>query len=584
MKSEFKLTLNNFDKSISSGMLKKGKDYYDDGAVLEIDEHKGKWTAEVEGTDMYTITVQVKNKTDIEEWFCDCPYDGDLCKHVVAVLFCIKEQIALQKTIPAAKDPKKLFDSVLSQVSLDESHEFIKHYASINKDFKTAFELYFAAKDDRIDIGAKYSDLIRKLIKKNSDRGFLDYRGGITLSKEVGKLLQDGAQLAHKKNYKDAFVIATVILKEMMQVITYCDDSSGSIGSTLYASTELIETIAEAEDVAPDMKNRIFDFLLPELNDKVYFDYGDFGYYIFSVFKNLAACLNRNDEYLQYLDLMYSKSTGEYEDYQRDFFKTEKIEFLNETGRTEEANQLIAENMDIKAVRQAEVDKAIAGNDLKKAKTLLNEGMRKAEADKLPGLANSWEKQLLNIAVIENDIPLVRWYCKKFAFDRAFENQYYNQWKATFTKEEWPEIVEHVIREIDEKTRKNHKETQWSPLNYALLQALAPLYITENYLDRLFLLVKEEKRLDVLMRFHGYLIADYGDELIKLYVPALITDADGSSNRDHYIQLTNTMKKIVDDIPAGKEAIKQTTQSLLVKYPRRPAMVEELNKLLKSLK
>ena len=90
----------------------------------------------------------------------------------------------------------------------------------------------------------------------------------------------------------------------------------------------MIETIAEAEDVEPDMKNRIFDFLLLELKDKVYFDYGDFGYYLFSVFKNLAGYLNRNDEYIQYLDLMYGKSTGKYENYRRDFFKTEKIESI----------------------------------------------------------------------------------------------------------------------------------------------------------------------------------------------------------------------------------------------------------------
>lgn len=357
MQGNFKLTLNNFDKVIGSGMLKKGQDYFDDGAVVEIDEHKGKWTAEVEGTELYNVTVQVKSKTNIEDWFCDCPYDGELCKHVVAVLFSIKEQIALQKTIPSKKRQKNLFDSVLSQVSPDESKEFIRHYASINKDFKNAFELYFAAKDARIDVSAKYSDLIRKLIKKNSERGYMDYRGAIALAKEATKLVQEGIQLANRNNYKDGFIIATVVFKEMMQVLTWCDDSSGSVGDALFYAMELIEHIAEDEALPVDMKIRIFDFLHRELKDKLYFEYGDFGYELVPAFKELAMFLNRSDEYLQYLDLMCSKFTGKYENYGRNFFKTEKIDFLNETGKTEEADKLMADDKEEPEEKEAEDDK-----------------------------------------------------------------------------------------------------------------------------------------------------------------------------------------------------------------------------------
>ena len=341
MQGDFKLTLNNFNKLISSGMLKKGQDYFDNGAVIEIDEHDGKWTAEVEGTDEYTVTVEVKKKSEIKEWFCDCPYDGDLCKHVVAVLFSIKEQIALQKTIPLNNNPKKLFDSVLSKVNLEELREFIKHYASANKEFKNAFELYFAEKDDRIDIGEKYRDLIHKLIKKHSDRGHLDYRGGIALAKEIMQLIQQGIQLTHKNNYQDALTIGAVVLKEMMEVVTYCDDSNGSVAETISYSIELIEDIATDEHVAMDIKVQVYNFLSKELKDKRYLQNGDFGYDLLSLFKELSISLNHTDDYLQYLTLMPGKLTDKYDSYTRDFFQRERIDFLNEIGRTSEAEVLI---------------------------------------------------------------------------------------------------------------------------------------------------------------------------------------------------------------------------------------------------
>jgi hypothetical protein len=49
------------------------------------------WTAEVEGSDLYTVEIKLNNG-EIVSWECDCPYDyGDICKHVVAVLLYIRD-------------------------------------------------------------------------------------------------------------------------------------------------------------------------------------------------------------------------------------------------------------------------------------------------------------------------------------------------------------------------------------------------------------------------------------------------------------------------------------------------------------
>jgi hypothetical protein len=83
------------------------------------------------------------------------------------------------------------------------------------------------------------------------------------------------------------------------------------------------------------------------------------------------------------------------------------------------------------------------------------------------------------------------------------------------------------------------------------------------------------------MRYHDYLAPHYPAELLHIYLPALEIQGDKASDRSQYSQLAGLMKKLIKDIPVSKEQIIAVAQKLKIKYPRRPAMVDELNKLLK---
>jgi hypothetical protein len=530
---------------------------------------------------LYNVSVSLKSEQEISEYFCDCPYDGDICKHLVAFFYSMREEIKKQKQEPKKGAKKNQFEDLLTKINANEYREFIKGYAAKNKDFRIALELFFADKDDRIDVGEKYTDLIRKLIKKYADRGFIDYRSSSGLANEVGKLISKGYELSHQKNYRDAFAIARSVLKEMMEALTCCDDSSGSMGGTVINAIELIDDMAKSEDVPIDMKEHIFGFLQTELNNKLYFDYGDFGYDLFGVFEALAIQLNKSKEFLDFIEAILPKLTGEYDTYRIKFFKTERISFLEAIGREDEAEALIQQNLDIESIRQGEINKAIDKTDFAKAKKLVNDGIRIAEAMQHPGTVTKWEKELLRIAVLENDVPLVRYYCKQFAFGRwGIDSEYYNKLRATYSKEEWLAIIEDHINETIQRLTRDKKD-KWSSLNSQLLEALNVIYIEEKYWGRLFALVKNEDSLGKILQFHSYLVAHYPDELLELYLPALALQGDKASDRSQYANLVGTMKKIIKDIPFGKEQIIALAKNLKEKYPRRPAMIDELNGLLK---
>ncbi|MCB9118024.1 MAG: SWIM zinc finger family protein [Caldilinea sp.] len=76
----------------TSQSFSRGKDYYDNGAVLEIARRGALITAEVEGSDYapYAITIQLDDAGAIDDAMCSCPYDySGYCKHIVAVLLAL---------------------------------------------------------------------------------------------------------------------------------------------------------------------------------------------------------------------------------------------------------------------------------------------------------------------------------------------------------------------------------------------------------------------------------------------------------------------------------------------------------------
>jgi len=46
----------------------------------------GTWYAEVEGNyGVYQVEIETDNKSNVTNYYCDCPYDGAICKHIAAI-------------------------------------------------------------------------------------------------------------------------------------------------------------------------------------------------------------------------------------------------------------------------------------------------------------------------------------------------------------------------------------------------------------------------------------------------------------------------------------------------------------------
>ena len=240
--------------------------------------------------------------------------------------------------------------------------------------------------------------------------------------------------------------------------------------------------------------------------------------------------------------------------------------------------------MDIVEVRQAAVNKVLEKKDYAAAKKLIADGITIAERKGHPGTVNAWKEVLLQIAIKEKDTEAIRNYAKFFALDSRFSAEYYKMWKKTYPSAEWKVVIDKHIEETLQKIEKQKSGRGWNSSYLSVLYNLTPIYIQEQYWGKLLAFVEQEKSLEITLQFHDYLAKQYPEDLLDIYLPALEAYGTRATDRKQYAELVTKMKKIMKDIPAGKERILALAQKLKEQFsvkPRRPAMIEELNKILK---
>jgi uncharacterized Zn finger protein len=574
-------TLQDFDAHIPLKILQRGYTYYNDQAIASlVATAAGHWEALVAGTADYAVKIELDGK-EVQSWSCDCPYeDGPVCKHVAAVLYALRDEegILLAQHQRAEDEPD--FEELLRKLTLKELREFIRHEKEGDREFGERFRLYFASKTPRVDVAKKYRDLVRQAVKRHSSRGFMDYRQTFAFRRDLEPVLRQAEKALDKREFQVALAIGQVLAEEVMGVLTHCDDSAGSVGGMLAQGIGILGKISQNESAGLEWLQQILAWLEKQLPDQKWFDYGDFGYDLLEVAEAAALRLD-SERFLNLLDTLLNARTGK--EFRQRFFREalikHKIHFLQAQGR-EEAAALIEANLDIVEVRRMKVQQALERQDYPQAKQLIAGGIERAEQLQHPGTVRQWEEVLLQIAQAEGDLEGVRFWAKRFAFGRTFNKQYYELWKSTYPAEHWPEVIEQHIQSIIAEQQGKERKFDWDDLGHALFLHLAPICIQEEQWTRLLALIPENPDGGILDQVHPYLASRYPAELLALYLPVLTDMAERASDRKGYQALAAQMKRIKQDLADSHTAIDELAAELIRRYPRRPAMKEELGKLL----
>ena len=560
------MNLKNFEKQIPSKILERGYSYFKNHHIISlVREEPGTWFAEVEGNENYNVTIETEGD-ELDYWDCDCPFEGDICKHVVAVIYSIADIESSPNNSSRKltnKKRKNVISDILKKASKEDLAEFIKLQSLKDHNFRNTFTTHFAEYIDE-DAVNKYMMIIKNIIKASEDRyGFIDYRSAHTFTRNMETLLNKSERLLEDGNINESLAIC----KSMIEVIPslIMDDSDGGIQILSdYTFNIFSEIAAKAK---PELRDALFQYCInkyPELKKTNY----DFGDEILYILPDLITTEEQEKDFFKLVDKQIKLESGnEYSEYKVRHLIQVKINFLTGRNRKEEAWRLVEDNHQHPEFMEMIVDKLLEKKDYKKAVELCFEGIRIAEEKQHPGTVHEWNEKLLSIYETTENIAEIRKMSEKLLFESNFQLKYYKKLKSTYEKSEWPGICEGIINKIKGKKAIG---------SYHFANTLADIFVEENYRERLLKLLQlNPEEINFINRYAKHLKNLYPGELILLYESGIKKLAENTGRR-YYDEVAGYLKSL-EQITGGDEKVKSLVNYFHQIYKNRKAMMQVLD-------
>ncbi len=134
------MTIQELINHIPFEILQRGQNYFDNENILQLNlGRNGTWYAEVEGNyGNYEVEIDTDNKKKVTNYYCDCPYDGAICKHIAAVALTINEK----NTITISSDDEtneESWEQLIKDAKPKDLRNFILDYGKTCYQSKTIF-------------------------------------------------------------------------------------------------------------------------------------------------------------------------------------------------------------------------------------------------------------------------------------------------------------------------------------------------------------------------------------------------------------------------------------------------------------
>ncbi len=553
------MRLDDFENEISAVIFRRGEDYYENGLVEDLEEvAPGRWNAVVEGTTDYETEVCIKNG-EIVSWDCDCPYDGYMCKHVVAVLLAVRdegtgfsdyEEVRTEQE-QLSQDDAAVSGDLMARISLlteRQLSDFVGNYAQKDAVFKEELLKYVMSKQLSGTAGT-YRREVRKYICYADIYGILDK--GILLL-EAGRI-------------EEAAAIALQTLESFADEYEYDDyaDSDNIDPDVCERAGDLIRRIVDDSRTASELKRSIVVELDSLSGKDVYaqFDMFDMDGLVADVSQNILS----KEDILAMIDIHLRTEP----EYRLADWVQRKVHVLAGMGRTDEAADVVDGYLYLPEIRREEVDKAVEAGNYERALAMLDEGIDLAEKNGHYGTRNSWRERKREVFEAQGRVDDVVEITREMFLDSP-KMEDYRRLRSLIKAEKWPEYLDSLIgraRLVD--------------YSYYTSCSRAEIFREEKEYGRLLALIaklRPEDRLHALMTYSSVLQAGYSAQLLDMFTPLIKDYAERNVNVKAYpyvVQVLRQMRKL----NGGEEVVSELVSLFRSKYARRSRMMQELDRL-----
>lgn len=553
------MRLDDFENEISAVIFRRGEDYYENGLVEDLEEvAPGRWNAVVEGTTDYETEVCIKNG-EIVSWDCDCPYDGYMCKHVVAVLLAVRdegtgfsdyEEVRTEQE-QLSQDDAAVSGDLMARISLlteKQLREFVGKYAQKDAVFKEELLKHVMSRQ-LSGTTETYRREVRKYICYADIYGILDK--GILLL-EAGRI-------------EEAVAIALQTFESFADEYEYDDyaDNDNIDPDVCERAGDLIRRIVDDSRTASELKRRIVVELDSLSGKDVYaqFDMFDMDGLVADVSQNILS----KEDILAMIDI-HLRTEPEY--CLADWVQR-KVHVLAGMGRTDEALDVVDRYLYLPEIRREEVDMAVEAGNYERALAMLDEGIDLAEKNGHYGTRNSWMERKRDVFEAQGRVDDVVEITREMFLDSP-KMEDYRRLRSLIKAEKWSEYLNSLIgraRLVD--------------YSYYTSCSRAEIFREEKEYGRLLALIaklRHEDRIHALMTYSSVLQAGYSAQLLDMFTPLIKDYAERNVNVKAYpyvVQVLRQMRKL----NGGEEVVSELVSLFRSKYARRSRMMQELDRL-----
>ena len=576
------MNLNNFESHIDPVIFERGYGYYETGAVTSIKETDNNvWEAEVEGSDAYTVDVELDALGDIIYTVCDCPYDmGEYCKHQVAVFLTLcdlmnkkagqeyhgqfnNKQIAdqaLQQTVPAEKKIDINLRRLLSERTKEELVNLLVGIAFEYEDVMSRIELSFNAGTEKDEL-KKSVALIRSYINKYCDSDdYIDYYDTPKAVKGAEMVLDNARYYIEMDKAEHAVDLALCVLREMTNLIENADDSDGEIGFIISQCFDLINEIIAGPNLTTVCKDSILDKLLREDANPLYSGWSDWRLDLLNASARLADNPKRR---IMVEGRLASVIRAKNKESDIDDYFTEEVHLIrygiiDKFDGAEKGRAYIKQNIHYSQFRKNAIEAAFDEQDYEEVVRLAQNG---EEQDRnKSGLVNQWREYRYKAYKQMGKTDELRELAMSFILSGSIE--YYHELKSTYNASKWPDVYPGIILALEEKQRMTQ------PVYTEIL-------IEEGEKEKLLEYVK--KNVSRVRQYYRYLVPEYSDIVYKMFRQYIEYCAEMADSRNKYkgvCAIIRDLKKA-----GGRTQTAEIKEMLIKKYPRKKAFQDELSRV-----
>ncbi|MHC1762554.1 MAG: hypothetical protein AB9917_24135 [Negativicutes bacterium] len=400
---------------------------------------------------------------------------------------------------------------------------------------------------------SEIKERIATTIRRNSDRGFIPYSGCNRICAEMSAILEETERCPEEKL---AFDIFMVVLLRMMKLISHADTSSGAATDVIRFCLEDIEKLCQT--AAEAQQKYFFDSIIKAARNKAFQDWPDQGY---ELLKSAVHFVRDNKQAQKIKDIFPLLGTlYDGKPYPDELLIT--LAIIERLDGAEAADQYMMAHIDVPEMRMLAVDKAFAARHYLRVEKLCREAIKenvRGDFNRRPPWAYYLERLYAEINQQEKLHDTIRFIL--FQRDTSY----------------FPKLKEIYVRQGVWEER---RESLWQELSQTLAShEYASLLAQEGELEKLLDIVKRHPTF--VFHYGKQLAGRFAAETYAIYEACIVEEAQEATDRGKYRQVCRMLK---DYAAAGaKEKAIDLIGRLVAKYPRRPAMLEELAGLRKRL-